>query len=151
MRGNTFAAWEVRCTWIGGLFECNGFFIFGVTVPLAQKKGREEWWLNGGGGRARWRAFGISRSTNDNTIPLLFLLSVCRLSLRFHPFFLLSLCSAWFLAFPFVFHVLSRGPTVRLRSASLSVVRAVCAVSRAVCCAVFLCAVPSPCDMLCAV
>ena len=60
----------------------------------------------------------------------LFLLSVCRLSLRFPPFSPLSLCSAWFLVFPFVFHVLSRGPSVCLMSVSVSVVRAV-----------FLCAV----------
>ena len=48
-------------------------------------------------------AFRICSSTSDNTIPLLLVLSVCRLSLRFPPSSPLSFCSQWFLAFPCVF------------------------------------------------
>ena len=47
-----------------------------------------------GGGACR-----ISCSTNDNTIPLLFVLSVCRLSLCFPPFSLFPSLLRGFLRF----------------------------------------------------
>ena len=114
------------------LFECNGFFI------LLAEKGE-------GGVVAEWRrredpVAGHSGLVEARmTIPSFF--SFCSLS-SVPPFF--SSCSLFskVSCVSLVFHVLSRGPSVCLMCVSVSVVRAVRAVlSRAVCCAVFLCAV----------